>query len=307
MDHPNENPFMLAENGRMRAMALFRVLCFAVLLAAPFLAAVLVLRHTLATLHSFENLALAGEMIAALCALFATVVMARATGKKFGMFGFGARGWPRNFLLGIVVGIALLAAQLLAMSALGVFSFGTVTASGTSLLYYGLFYALLFLTVGVAEETMWRGYALVEASRAISFWPAALVLSAIFGALHLLNGGENHAGALVAFLFGIVLAFSFQQTGSLWLALGLHSGWDYAESFLFGVPDSGVVLTGRLLHPVVHGPAWLTGGGVGPEGSVLVAAPLLAIMLLSRLLRRRSNGAAASSPPSEVYGVKILR
>ncbi|MDE2500283.1 MAG: CPBP family intramembrane metalloprotease, partial [Alphaproteobacteria bacterium] len=122
-----------------------------------------------------------------------------------------------------------------------------------------------------------------------SFWPAAILLSAIFGAAHLMNGGENHVGALVAFLFGIVLAFSFRQTGSLWLALGLHSGWDYAESFIFGVPDSGVVLSGRLFHSVLHGPDWLTGGTVGPEGSILVAAPLLAMVLVSWLLRARQD------------------
>ena len=32
-------------------------------------------------------------------------------------------------------------------------------------------------------------------------------------------------------------------------------------------PDSGIVMPGHLLASSFHGPAWLTGGTVGPEGS----------------------------------------
>lgn len=280
---------MRAENGRRRAVAFFRVLGFAAILAGLFFAAGFSLRHFLKSLHSFEDLAFAGELIAAACTVIATIVMAGLTGRKFGDFGFSKPNWWRNLLIGFLAGIAFLAVQLAAMNALGVFSFGGITAAAAPLIYSALFCLGLFLAVGFTEEAMCRGYALVEMSRVISFWPAAILLSAIFGAAHLLNNGEDQVGAAVAFLFGIVLSYSFQQTGSLWLALGLHSGWDYAESFIFGVPNSGLVLTGRLLHPTMHGPTWLTGGSVGPEGSIFVAAPLLAFVLISRLLRRRQG------------------
>ncbi|MDE1987300.1 MAG: CPBP family intramembrane metalloprotease [Alphaproteobacteria bacterium] len=289
MDNSNGYLFQPAQSGRLRAFAVLRVLGFVAAMGGLFLGTGFLLRHILLSLGSFEKLAFAGEFIAAICTAAATLIMARATGRRFGDFGFRAQGRPRNFLIGLAVGIALLGTQLAVMHALGVLSFGGVQAEASSLVYSGVFYAGLFLTVGYTEEAMWRGYALVELSRAISFWPAAILLSVIFGAAHLMNGGENHVGALVAFLFGIVLAFSFRQTGSLWLALGLHSGWDYAESFIFGVPDSGVVLSGRLFHSVLHGPDWLTGGTVGPEGSILVAAPLLAMVLVSWLLRARQD------------------
>jgi hypothetical protein len=53
--------------------------------------------------------------------------------------------------------------------------------------------------------------------------------------------------------------------------------WDWGESFLYSVPDSGGVAPGHLLHSSLQGPRWLTGGSVGPEGSVFLFV-LLAVM-----------------------------
>jgi len=59
-----------------------------------------------------------------------------------------------------------------------------------------------------------------------------------------------------------------RRTGSLWFAVGMHAAFDFGETFLYSVPDSGVVLPGHLSDATLHGPAWLTGGTVGPEASV---------------------------------------
>jgi hypothetical protein len=72
------------------------------------------------------------------------------------------------------------------------------------------------------------------------------------------------------------------------MAVGFHAGWDWAESFLFGVRDSGVVSRGRLLDSAIHGPAWMTGGAAGPEASLLTAAALLLVVLLVRSGRVRT-------------------
>jgi hypothetical protein len=50
--------------------------------------------------------------------------------------------------------------------------------------------------------------------------------------------------------------------------VGLHTSFDWGESFLYSVPDSGEMLRGHLSNAMLHGPTWLTGGSVGPEGSV---------------------------------------
>jgi hypothetical protein len=51
--------------------------------------------------------------------------------------------------------------------------------------------------------------------------------------------------------------------------VGVHAAFDWGETFLYSVPDSGIVAPGHLLESSLHGPAWLTGGPVGPEASVM--------------------------------------
>jgi hypothetical protein len=97
-----------------------------------------------------------------------------------------------------------------------------------------------------------------------------VLLSLGFGYVHLSNPGESWRGALSAGLIGLFFCFTLLRTGNLWFAVGLHASWDWAESFFYGVPDSGLNIPGHLLSPSFQGPAWLTGGTVGPEGSVLV-------------------------------------
>jgi len=78
----------------------------------------------------------------------------------------------------------------------------------------------------------------------------------------------------------MVFCFSLWRTGSLWWAIGLHTSWDWGQSFLYGVPDSGLMVQHRLLatHPV--GKPILSGGTTGPEGSIFIIAILFLICLI---------------------------
>jgi membrane protease YdiL (CAAX protease family) len=107
--------------------------------------------------------------------------------------------------------------------------------------------------------TLWDG---------VGFWPAAVLLSVGFGAVHLGNPGEGLVGAAAVVMVGLMLALTLKRTGNLWLAIGLHASFDFGETFLYSVPNSGVVFEGHLSNSLIHGPKWLTGGTVGPEGSV---------------------------------------
>jgi CAAX protease family protein len=99
---------------------------------------------------------------------------------------------------------------------------------------------------------------------------------------HAQNGGETPLGLLAVGGFGLFFCYTLRVTGNLWLAVGFHASWDWAQSFFYGVPDSGVHTAGHFLNSVATGPAWLSGGSVGPEGSVLVFATLGAAGLLIR-------------------------
>ena len=86
------------------------------------------------------------------------------------------------------------------------------------------------------------------------------------------NTGEAMFGAAMAGTFGIVAAFSLVRTGNLWFAIGMHAGWDWAETFFFGTPNSGRFAKGRLFGATFHGSDRRIGrtggqlpGSVGPR------------------------------------------
>jgi hypothetical protein len=142
------------------------------------------------------------------------------------------------------------------------------------------------LLAGVAEEIIVRGtvYRLLEDGFGTLI---AIVLSgALFGLLHALNPGATLAStAAIAVEAGILLAAAYLVTRSLWLAIGLHIGWNFTEGGIFGAAVSGGKSHG-LITTVFAGPDWLTGGKFGPEASltavilcVVVAAVLLAVAI----------------------------
>ena len=105
-------------------------------------------------------------------------------------------------------------------------------------------------------------------AKGIGFWPAAILLSLLFGRVHLDNPGEGWVGALGVVAIGLIFAFALRRTGNLWLVVGWHASFDFGETFLYSVPNSGIVFSGHLSNASLHGAKWLTGGTVGPEGSV---------------------------------------
>jgi len=118
-----------------------------------------------------------------------------------------------------------------------------------------------------------------ENAKGIGFWPAAILLSLLFGRVHLENPGEGLVGAAGVVTIALVFAFALRRTGNLWLVVGWHAAFDFGETFLFSVPNSGIVFDGHLSNASLHGANWLTGGTVGPEGSVFsfLTMALLAI------------------------------
>ena len=70
----------------------------------------------------------------------------------------------------------------------------------------------------------------------------------------------------------------------MWFPIGLHASWDWAETYFYGVPDSGLLAKGHLYSATFRGARWLTGGSVGPEGSYLCLVVLLLAALGIHLL-----------------------
>ena len=223
--------------------------------------------------------------IGALAALAAAAAMSLLEGRPFGAYGLpGAAAFGARFWQGIIWGLAMIAAMISLIRLLGGFSFGEVALHGAELWSYAGLWALAFLCVGFFEEFLFRGYTQFTLASGLEFWPAATSLSAAFALVHLGNGGEDKVGALSVFVIGMFFLPDAAANGNLWFAVGLHASFDWGETFLFSVPDSGIVAPGHLLNSSFHGPVWLTGGTVGPEGSVMAFAVVaLAAAIFSRV------------------------
>jgi uncharacterized protein len=150
----------------------------------------------------------------------------------------------------------------------------------------------LMAGTATCEELLFRGVLF----RIVEEWAGtviALVVSGLaFGALHLLNPGATVWGALaIAAEAGLMLGAAYVATRSLWLPIGLHLGWNFAESGLFGSTVSGSDGTvGGLLKGAAHGPAIISGGGFGPEASIfaILVCGAAAVVLL-RMARKRGR------------------
>lgn len=202
--------------------------------------------------------------------LLASWIMARIEKRTLGDYGLpGRRAFGKTFWQGAVVGFVAMTTLLSSLRLAGVFHFGSFALHGAAIWKYAAFWGIAFLLVGFTEEFSVRGYALFTLTTGIGFWPAAILLSIGFGALHLGNGGESWIGALGAGSAGFLFCLILRRSGDLWMAIGFHMAWDWAETFFYGVPDSGQVAPGHMLNPSFHGAKILTGGSVGPEGSIL--------------------------------------
>jgi hypothetical protein len=264
---------------------LFLFFCIALSISASLL-------QTLLFPHSFGAIAFntprglflgEGRMLAVVT--LATLVMAKIERRPFAAYGFALRRGLRNFSAGLVWGLALLSLLVFALRASGLLVFDARLLHGTAALRYAAIWLVGFLLVGLFEESSFRGYLQFTLARGISgasrllgarhsdaigFWTAAMLLSFGFGFSHHTNPGESPIGLIAAALIAIVFCLSLWRTGSLWWAIGFHAAWDWAESFLFGVSDSGTVMVGRLFATHPSGHALLSGGLTGPEGSLYI-------------------------------------
>ena len=192
-------------------------------------------------------------------------------------------GLPRHqafgkmFWVGAIWGLAAITFLLLAMRGAHILYFGHLALHGARILRFAAFWGGFFVVVALFEEFALRGYTLFTLGQSTGFWPAAAILSCAFGAIHLRNPGEGWVGVLGAAAIGFFFCLTLRRTGTLWFAVGFHAAWDWGETYLYAVPNSGTYEPGHLLSPTFHGPLWLTGGTVGPEGSVLCFV-LLAVL-----------------------------
>jgi uncharacterized protein len=209
------------------------------------------------------------EGISFLIVFLPALTMARLETRPLGDYGLPAQSmFKTHFWHGAVLGIAEISVLIGCIALFGGYTFGSLAVHGSAIFRWALLWAVFFVFVGLFEEFTFRGYLQFTLADGIGFWPAAWILSLGFGGVHLMNQGESPVGALSVVTIALVFALALRRTGNLWLVVGWHASFDFGETFLFSVPNSGTVFEGHLSNAILHGPVWVTGGTVGPEGSV---------------------------------------
>ncbi|HVO62222.1 MAG TPA: type II CAAX endopeptidase family protein [Terriglobales bacterium] len=248
-------------------------------------------------------LQLISEVLVVIASIIPAFIMARIEKYPFGAYGLpGSQAFGKLFWIGCLWGLLAITLLLVAIRGLHGFYFGHLALHGIRILKFALFWAVFFLLVGFFEEFLLRGYTQFTLTEAMGFWPAAAILSAVFGALHWGNSGEAWIGLLSAGLIGFFFCLTLRRTGNLWFAVGFHQAFDWGETFLYSVPNSGTVEPGHLLSSSFQGPIWLTGGSVGPEGSVFVFI-LIAVMwvLFDRMYPQAKYAVSSSARSAQLH------
>lgn len=194
---------------------------------------------------------------------------------------FGSRTFE-----GLAAGIFMAGAVAAGMILLGGMQVHGPALTGSALALSALAWLGANVLVGLAEELWFRAYFLQSLWKSIGFWPAAVAIAAYFAALHyFFKEGENVWDVITLVSLSMLLCYSVLRTGTLWFAVGFHIAFDFMQFFVIGTPNGNLIPKGRMLDVSFDGPAWLTGGVLGTEASVLMY-PAIALLWLYVWRRR---------------------
>lgn len=200
--------------------------------------------------------------------------------------------WLRRILEGLIASftaLSILLAWMLAMHLAHVSKSGNLSTA--KVLEQGFLWGCGFLLVALFEEGTFRCFLLRTletgfggaARGGLSWWSAAAISSLIFGGIHWSNHGESLIGIGSAAAIGFIFCCMIRWTGSVWWAVGFHAAWDWAQTFFYGTPDSGMLPQSHWLTTTIAGSPLWTGGATGPEGSAWML-PLLVLILTGTFL-----------------------
>jgi membrane protease YdiL (CAAX protease family) len=229
----------------------------------------------------------AGLLVASALSTFGAAAVANAVVVRIyerGRLSDLGLGWtsasPREFFTGMAAGVAAAVVILAGPLALRLSEFERVPGVEHPWASFA-FVSLVLLFGAVGEEMLFRGYAFQLLIRSRGAFATILPVSVLFGMAHAGNQNATPLGIANTAFWGVLLGYAYWRTSALWLPIGLHFGWNFALP-LFGVNLSGFTMgvTGYGLHWRA-GELW-SGGGYGPEGSVLTTAIVAALFFVLR-------------------------
>lgn len=193
------------------------------------------------------------------------------------------RAAPAPTVAGFALGIGLFAVVIALLAAGG--HYRIISVDDPFALVRGL---IPCFSGAIVEELLFRGFIFRVLRDIAGTWIAVAVSAILFGALHAVNPGATlFSSVAVALEAGVLLAIAYAATNRLWLPIGIHAGWNYAEGTIFGTAVSGTNIKDTLFHGMLAGDPLWTGGAFGVEASVVaIAVCILAAVVLAIKVKR---------------------
>ena len=222
---------------------------------------------------------MSGDILLIVPVMIATLAMARLEHQSLRHYYIPGRDFfRRRFWVGLGWGFAAVSLLIGLIAACGGYRVEGLAQHGPALLHWTLIWLLTAFVIGVVEEIAFRGYLLRTLGEGIGFWPAAAVLSLLFGALHYFTKPyERWEDLACTSLLGLFICLSVRRTGTLAFAIGFHMAFDWGAIFFYSGRNAGEFAVGRLLRTAWPAAQAITGGMLGPEASRLVFVVIAAL------------------------------
>ena len=159
----------------------------------------------------------------------------------FKAYGTGCKGNNAvNLLIGLLIGIGMNGAAIL-----------MAWMHGDIRMYFDKFEPVPFIILSIAvfvqsaaEEMVCRGFIYQRVLRTYRnrFWLAVIINSVFFGMIHLGNNGISAMAVVDLVVTGLLFSAMVYYFDSLWMAMAAHAGWNFTQSILAGLPNSGIVV-----------------------------------------------------------------
>ena len=191
------------------------------------------------------------------------VLMRFVDKEPFINLGFSLKGKVNDIILGMTLGLLLMAVGYTILILLGEIKFIGFNYDLKNIIL--LF--LLFIAVSIAEETYVRGYVLKNLLKSFNPIISLIISSAIFSLLHFFNPNVNYIALTELFIAGILLGISYVYTKNLWFPIALHLSWNFFQ-VMFGFNVSGMDTYSLIEFEIIENNN-INGGDFGFEGSYL--------------------------------------
>ncbi len=220
------------------------------------------------------------------------VAITIAVAVVLGLYALGVKlmegHWPRDLglgklvphtMLGLIVGFVYMTLVVSTIVAMGCATVNMLGTEWEEIAYW----LLVFLTVGVGEEMIFRGIIFRQIDERWNTWAALIVSALLFGLVHITNDSATWWSSLaIAIEAGLMLGAAYKWSRSLWLPIGIHWAWNFTQGNVYGAAVSGTTAGGSLLEMHTSGPDIITGGAFGAEASLI--AVLYGILLTAVFL-----------------------